>query len=103
MATAWAAGLFEGEGFIILHKLYKSVRIGVTSTDHDVLLKMQAIFGGQVAEKTYAKKPAHYKPEWHWRLGKKEQVEKALLAMLPFFGERRACKALDALDHLDGI
>ena len=100
---AWATGVFEGEGYIVLHPKYKSVRLGMTQSDLDILLRIQKIFGGTISPKNYRAKPKHYKPTWQWRLGTAVEVTTVLLQMLPLLGDRRACKALDALDHLDGV
>ena len=100
---AWATGVFEGEGWISLHPQCKSVRIGMTQSDYDILLRIQQTFGGSIDPKSYRAKPKHYKPLWQWRLGTAAEVKAVLKQMLPLLGERRACKAQDALDHLDGI
>ena len=100
---AWATGLFEGEGYITIHKERCYVRLGMTQSDYDILLRLQKIFGGSIDKKSWHNKPAHYKPLWQWRVGKRHEVIPLLLQMLPLLGERRACKALDALDHLDRI
>ena len=99
---AWATGVFEGEGWIVLHPKYQSVRIGMTQSDYDILIRIQNIFGGSIETKSYKAMPKHYKPLWQWRLGRAQEVRQVLLQMLPLLGERRACKALDAIDKLDG-
>ena len=98
---AWATGVFEGEGYIVLHKQYASVRLGMTQSDLDILERMQSIFGGTIGPKSYKAKPSHWKKTWQWRLGQAPEVRSTLEQMLPLLGERRACKALDALDKLD--
>ena len=103
MSTAWAAGFFEGEGSIYLIPNLKSVALSITGTDYDVLERLQSVFGGKIYDKTYEAKPTHYKQQWAWKLQTKQGVVSVLEKMLPFFGERRACKALDAFDHYDGI
>ena len=100
---AWATGVFEGEGYIILHPKCVSVRIGMTQSDLDILERMQQLFGGTIGPKSYKAKPTHWKPTWQWRLGRSAEVRSVLELMLPLLGERRACKAQDALDKLDGI
>ena len=100
MSVAWAAGLFEGEGSIYLIPNKKSVALSMTQSDHDVLQKLQSVFGGQIYDK---KKSGGTKQLWVWKLMQTDSVKDALEKMLPFFGTRRACKALDAFDHYDGI
>ena len=99
---AWATGLFEGEGYIVIHPKYQSVRIGMTQSDYDILVRLQNIFGGSIQTKSWKAMKPTQKPLWQWRLGRSEEVQRVLSQMLPLLGERRACKALDALDRLDG-
>ena len=99
--VAWAAGLFEGEGCINLKKNWKGVSLQVNSSDKDVLQRLADIFGGSIYQTTMSKHPSHYKQMYNWTLQKRSLVINALEQMLPFFGERRACKALDAFDHYE--
>ena len=100
---AWATGLFEGEGSISLHPKCVSVCLQMTQTDIDILYRLQQLFGGSIGPKSYKSKPIHYKPQWQWKLQRSNEVRSVLEQMLPLLGERRACKALDALDKLDKI
>ena len=98
---AWAAGLFEGEGCISIKKDYKGVGLQMVGTDRDVLERMCNLFGGSIYTMSMAKRPAHHKQQYSWTLQKRDKVMSALEKMLPFFGQRRACKALDAFDHIE--
>ena len=98
---AWATGLFEGEGCIHLRKGYKGVALQMNSTDKDVLERLAQVFGGSIYQISMSKKPSHYKQLYHWSVTKRQDVIPALEKMLPFMGERRACKALDAFDHIE--
>ena len=100
---AWATGVFEGEGTIYLHPKCVSVCLSMTQTDIDILYRLQRIFGGSIGPKSYRSKPSHYKPQWYWKLQRAPEVRPLLERMLPLLGERRACKAQDALDKLDGV
>ena len=96
----WATGIFEGEGSIILQKASASAYITVSMTDLDVLERLQEIWGGQI----YIRKSQNprWKTAWRWQVGGKDRVKNLLNKMLPFLSERRACKALDAIDRIDG-
>ena len=96
----FATGVFEGEGSIVLMKHARSVALVVSMTDLDVIERLQAVWGGTIYERK--QQDIKWKKAWRWQLGKKSAVYKVLESMLPYLGERRACKALDALDHLDG-
>lgn len=102
---AWLAGLFEGEGSIaITRRTERSivVQLIVGMTDEDVLLKAQRLSGvGHVVPRSRGTKvPAHWKPMWTWRVSRATDVQMTLEAMLPWFGERRALRAMEALEAL---
>ena len=98
MNIAWMAGMYEGEGCIERTSAH-GYRLNITSTDFDVLEKIQAFAGGYVHPKKVYKD--HYKSQWIWRLGDKKGVKNLLTGMLPFLGNRRAYDALNALDTME--
>jgi hypothetical protein len=93
----WAGGLFEGEGCIYIADgpiaKKKSVRLSLATADFDVLDKFHKIVG--VGSVTPFKGTA--KPMKVWRAGKQEDVEWVLDVLIPYFGSRRASKAMDAI------
>jgi hypothetical protein len=94
--VAWAAGLFEGEG-IVTNWGYQR-RLELATTDHDVLLRFQAVMGcGTVLGEK--RKMAHYKPIWRWRLSGWLDVERSARALLPWLGSRRRAQVEDLLAH----
>ena len=98
MNIAWMAGMYEGEGCLEKTSA-RSYRLNISSTDLDVIEKIQDFAGGYVHPKKVYKD--HYKPQWRWRLGDKESVKNLLTGMLPFLGNRRAYDALNALDNME--
>lgn len=102
---AWAAGLFEGEGCVTLHK---SSRIGkhgqeyfypwlaMKMTDEDVIRRFAAVLGGSVTGPCKQKNPNH-KPYWNWKLTKIEEVQATLRSLWPYLGGRRRAKAAEVL------
>jgi len=102
LEEAWATGLFEGEGSITFPtSACTIVRLRVTSTDLDVLQRMQALWSGKIyPQKVYQ---PHHKPKWEWNLNRQADVKKALIAMITFLQLRRSYVAQNALDVLDGI
>lgn len=102
----WAAGLFEGEGCIyegkqskFPHNPYYQLTVGMT--DKDVVQKFCDVVGyGHVTE-SKTKTPDHWKQVYTWRAAKTTEVRRILSAMLPYFGNRRAYKALNILDTLE--
>lgn len=97
----WATGVFEGEGSIILVKKCASVHLLITMTDLDILERVEQAFGGKIYKRNITND--RWKQAWRWQISKRKEVRKLLEKMLPLLGERRACKAQDALDHLDKI
>lgn len=99
--TAWAAGLFEGEGYIqIRNREYgRECRLSLEMTDEDVVAKFARICGGYVTgPKTRRSTPhSNRKPTWSWAIYRKDDVVALLQAFLPYLGKRRAAKAREAL------
>ncbi len=95
---AWAAGLFEGEGYIGMSRV--SPAMSLASTDEDVVQKFNQVVGlGRVCGPytytyTYRKKS---KPIWVWRAGGFTNVQ-AIGALLWFkLCDRRRTKIQDVL------
>ena len=94
---AWAAGLFEGEGSIT----YRSggyFQLQMSMTDFDVIRRFGQIVG---IDKYYTKpkRKEHHKDQLVWYCKKKSEIIRILELFLPYFGDRRAHKALNFLDH----
>lgn len=69
--VAWAAGLFEGEGTFQICK-GKSKGICISSTDLDVLEKVQLHFGGSIYK--LSKRKSHWKDSYMWVVRNKEAI-----------------------------
>ena len=93
---AWAAGLFEGEGyFSIANRRRKDITMGLAMADKDVVERFVAIMGvGTLRQRM--------KPNvlWRWDVYKKSDVETAINLLMPYFGDRRRAKAQEMLDHI---
>ena len=96
--TAWAAGLFEGEGSIISREETKGtfrrghliVQLGMK--DEDVVHRFgEAVGAGRVH--SWEQRGTRM---WTWRASG-DDAAKILTALLPHFGERRKDKAVYAL------
>jgi hypothetical protein len=72
-------------------------------TDLDVVQDFVDIIGyGNVREKKDAgSRKAHWKQAYEWQICKRSEIYRILEAMLPYFGHRRAYKALNCLDDID--
>jgi hypothetical protein len=94
----WATGLFEGEGCITTQNSGPVLQLRMA--DKDVVEQFVEVMGyGNIIPE----KPAqpHHKPTWRWRVAKLSEVRRMLSMMLPLLGERRAYKALNALDDIE--
>ncbi len=105
----WAAGIFEGEGSIVFcnTKGYIFPRLSVKMCDEDVLCKFGEIVGVPKISGPYMttqlKSNKHWRPAYEWRTAKRVEVARILSLFLPYLGNRRAYKALNALDLIDRI
>lgn len=106
LQIAWAAGLFEGEGCITDIDSPNNPLLQMTMTDKDVMEKFVEIVG--YGNLTHVNKSAtyqkdHWKDQWKWAVRKKSEVTRILSMFLPYFGDRRAYKALNAFDKQDKL
>jgi len=99
--AAWLAGLFEGEGTIIIRSKY--VRLVINMTDRDVIERVDSLVPTPNGPILRPRAKAHHKDQYTWQAARADIVKSLLLAMLPWFGARRRSRALAALfviDHL---
>jgi hypothetical protein len=95
--TAWATGVFEGEGCITAcgdTGKSKTPSLHIDMTDEDVLRRVMIIFGGNVTGPTYR---ADFKPMYHWRLSGIKPVQAVLRRMWPYLCERRRARAAEMI------
>jgi hypothetical protein len=99
LELAWATGLFEGEGSIVITERasgYTGRALQLGSTDEDVVRRFAAVVGvGKVSGPHDL--PGKRKPLYLWRLSLWADIEPLLQAMLPMLGDRRAAKARQML------
>ena len=97
----WAAGLFEGEGWISpLGK--RGIQVALASPDKDVItafhktVKLGRVYGPY---RRAAMKP-HHKSSYEWRVNKKKECIEILESFIPFFLKRRSLRARAAVRFL---
>lgn len=103
--VAWAAGIIEGEGTIVFHKIKNRpnsyrVLIGATMSDRDVIDKLHKILGvGTVINV----KPSEIgtKPMYSWSVQNQKGCFDTLLHIMPHLGERRFSKAQEMFKFLE--
>lgn len=108
MDIAWAAGLFEGEGCIgiwwppstVGRRMQPQIRLQVMMTDRDVVERFCHIMGcGKVSLEQNRHPPR--KNCWYWTIGNRDDTERILRMLYPWFGERRRAKADEAFAEID--
>ena len=99
MSPEWAAGLFEGEGYIRqFNPRYGTYSVVVKMTDLDVLERLNDMYGGKIyTERSIPNR----KPIWTWTITRKAGVKNFLLSIFPFLLERRSYLASNLLDDID--
>ncbi len=85
---AYAAGLIDGEGSVVLHRSgrWRCPGLSVTSTSIELLEWLQNEFGGGVSSKN-EKRPKH-SPAWQWRLSGPATM-KLLPLLIPYLKEKK--------------
>ena len=98
--TAWAAGLFEGEGSIYVRRTPPFyVQLMIVSTDRDVLTRFAGVArAGNV--RLAVKATATHKAQYRWHTARRDEVARILAGLRPWFGQRRAARCDEALAWL---
>ena len=91
---AYIAGVFDGEGHVSVRTNCRSVTAAITSTDVDILEKVENVFGGTI----YGPYDKGNKPiyEWH-QTGGRKRVWHFLDTVYPFLSLRRQ-KKIDSVE-----
>lgn len=85
---AWAAGFFDGEGYVNIQKrshqkyIGHYLRIGINHVAPEPLIEMQKLFGGSITKSSKVR--GNRKPRHRWVTSTKNAAE-ALKQMMPFF------------------
>jgi LAGLIDADG-like domain len=93
---AWAAGLYEGEGYCHLSKKWQQPMVGLTTSDYDVLQTFANIVqvGGIHKPKI---RPQNNKQLYTWQTGSQEGVIHVLTLLMPYLHSRRKERAEEVL------
>lgn len=102
----WVAGLLEGEGCFAMHiqkqhgPIYRAPRIQMSSTDEDVLLRLQEVTGiGRVMRRSPDRnQPETRKTVWAWQVTRKGGAVELMELIAPLMGKRRREKIQEVLD-----
>lgn len=104
---SWAAGFFDGEGYIVIqkrsHKKYVGhyLRIGINHVAIEPLLEMQRLFGGSIEKQNPETVIGNRKPRHRWVTSTQNAAD-TLKQLLPFMKNKQKVSAL-ALDFQETI
>ncbi len=99
--TAWAAGLFEGEGYICnpdRKRPRPRIMLGLVTTDEDVVRRFQRAVGKGKVGGPFTQQGLGKKPFWRWAVYGPVPVSEILMMLWLGLGERRRAVASAALD-----
>jgi DNA-binding NarL/FixJ family response regulator len=96
--TAWATGLFEGEGTVGI--VNNRVTVTIQMTDKDILDRMQENFGGYLYE--CKKQQEHHKMSWKWVISDSAGAIEFLNKIYPLLGQRRRARVNEAREAFSG-
>ena len=100
----WAAGLFEGEGYICPDtKKNHYWCIGIEMSDKDVLERYANVLGSDLLRPRKTMQKNQKKQSWIVNITKRSEVLRILKMFLPHLGKRRAARAIEAINHLNEI
>ena len=91
----WAAGLYEGEGYLsTTGKTNSGYRLCLRMTDYDVVKAFHATINVGKFYGPYRppSMPSHYKSLWEVRVNSKHDIFKVICDFYPYMGERRRAK-----------
>jgi len=86
--TAWAAGIYEGEG-TAHYSLSAGYRVGITSSDEDVVQRFHEVVGFGTIYGPYRHGNRSNKPLWLWGATNRQGVRNLLELFRPFLLTRR--------------
>lgn len=101
----WFIGMFEGEGSIVLRKPNADVKkhsvvISIVSTDLDVINKVYKVIGHGSVTGPYDRGNPKWKVSYRWGMNSASEIDTLLKSMLPYLGERRKFRAIEAIEYL---
>lgn len=96
---AWMAGLFDGEGSIVFRGV-NTVSLMLQMTDKDIVETWQERAGCGQVKIYYDKRATDRKTLYYWQASHKDDVSRLLLMMIPWLGERRKAKSMEAIERL---
>jgi hypothetical protein len=96
--VAWAAGLFEGEGYVSTINGGTAPRLGLGMSDPDVVYRFAKVIGVS-EDRVYVRDPygRGKKKMYEIVVTRRDDVERILSMLLPYLGERRSARVQEVL------
>lgn len=104
--VAWAAGFWEGEGYIKAHSHYKEskpygIYISACQADKEPLLRLQKTFGGHLTGPYGPYNNVSKKVRYEWRITKLNEAIKFIQIIWPHLSEFRRRQILKVIKKVD--
>jgi hypothetical protein len=107
---AYVAGLFDGEGSIVIGCSLKRadrrnpsywLQVGITNTDRELLDWLHTTFGGHISDNSHIPSRKERRPCWAWRIMSKE-AQGFLIRILPYTRTKKqqALIAIEFQEHM---
>lgn len=96
--AAWAAGLFDGEGYVGLsrnHAYRRQVSLSMGMVDRDLVERFCVAVG--VGRVSVGRLRSSGRPFYTWRVGSFEGAQHVLASLWPWLGERRRARVAEVL------
>src|SRR5258708_36540022 len=107
---AYVAGLFDGEGSIVIGCSLKKadrrnpaywLQVGITNTDRELIDWLHNTFGGHISDNSHGPSRKEQRPCWAWRIMSKE-AKGFLIRILPYLRTKKqqALIAIEFQEHM---
>ncbi len=85
----WAAGVFEGEGYLYFNVSQNTWTIGVEMCDKDVIDKMADLFPFNVTDSKRNNRPEKHQQPFHARVSARKSIFNIVCQLYPYLHARR--------------
>jgi hypothetical protein len=107
---AYVAGLFDGEGSIVIRccagrtkqrNPSYGLQVGITNTDRELIEWLRGTFGGHISDNSHCPSRGKQRPCWAWRLVSRE-AHAFLQVILPYLRTKKpqAVIAIEFQEHM---
>lgn len=103
---AWAAGIIDGEGSLVLFTNEKKkdkvfLAISVYMTDYDIICRLKEVFPNSNITGPYKRNNPNHKDQYLWKISNQAGMMDCIKRILPYLGERRTKQAHMVLEFCE--